>query len=73
MEVRSKLAHLVPHWIEHNASHAEQFGEWAGRARAAGLAKVASHLEAAVKLMTAANAEIEHARIGLAHGESDHD
>ena len=28
MDTASKLAHVVPHWIEHNDSHVEQLAEW---------------------------------------------
>jgi hypothetical protein len=33
MDVREKLRILVDHWIEHNREHAEEFREWAGKAR----------------------------------------
>jgi len=36
MDTRSRLAHLVPQWIEHNDSHVEQLEEWAKKARAGG-------------------------------------
>ena len=32
-----KLRILLPHWIEHNAEHAAEFRQWAGKARGAGL------------------------------------
>ncbi len=33
MDVREKLRVLVDHWMEHNRDHAEEFREWASRAR----------------------------------------
>jgi hypothetical protein len=27
-----KLRLLIPHWVEHNESHAAEFREWAGKA-----------------------------------------
>ncbi|MBT9159726.1 MAG: hypothetical protein AAGB97_02750 [Dehalococcoidia bacterium] len=33
MDEREKLRVLVDHWIEHNRDHAEEFQEWARRAR----------------------------------------
>jgi hypothetical protein len=30
-----KLRVLLPHWIEHNGEHADEFRQWAGRAGAA--------------------------------------
>jgi hypothetical protein len=50
METRTdedKLRVLLPHWIEHNAEHAAEFGLWAERARAAGQDEVAEEIELA--------------------------
>lgn len=33
MDEREKLRILIDHWIEHNREHAEEFREWAGKAR----------------------------------------
>ncbi|MCL0081693.1 hypothetical protein M1N89_00440 [Dehalococcoidia bacterium] len=33
MDDREKLRTLVDHWIEHNRDHADEFREWAGKAR----------------------------------------
>jgi EAL domain-containing protein (putative c-di-GMP-specific phosphodiesterase class I) len=51
----TKLHILLPHWIEHNAEHAESLREWAGRARELGLEAVAEQIEVAVERMTACN------------------
>jgi hypothetical protein len=32
MDELEKLRVLLPHWIEHNGEHAEEFREWAERA-----------------------------------------
>jgi hypothetical protein len=77
-----KLRHLLPHWLEHNAEHANEFKRWAGRARTAGEQHLADHLEAAFEKMEAANRDLEGAiaHIGPAmsgsehhHSELDHD
>jgi hypothetical protein len=47
---QDKLRALLPHWIEHNAEHADEFRRWA---RAAGQA--AADIEAAADEMLAAN------------------
>jgi len=62
MEAADRLAHLLPHWIEHNESHAKQFEEWAEHARVAGMAEVADLIEAAARSMQQANAELATAR-----------
>lgn len=62
-----KLRVLLPHWIEHNGEHAEEFREWAGRAGAA-----EEQILAAAELVEEANARLEEAleQVGgpLAHG-----
>lgn len=42
-----KLRVLLPHWIEHNAGHADELREWAERIHLAGKANVANRLLAA--------------------------
>lgn len=42
-----KLQVLLPHWIEHNAEHANEFRAWAERVQLAGQAGVADKLFAA--------------------------
>jgi hypothetical protein len=36
MEEMDKLAHLIEHWMEHNAEHEKTYLDWAGRAEKAG-------------------------------------
>jgi len=33
MDDREKLRILLDHWLEHNRDHADEFREWAGKAR----------------------------------------
>jgi len=72
MELPERLAHLVPHWIEHNESHAQQFEEKAKDAQAAGLVEVAGRIEAAARLMREANEELKQAQRGLPQADSAH-
>lgn len=69
MTLLSRLAHLLPHWIEHNASHAEQFEEYASQARAEGFESVAGHIEAAARAIRQSNEELERARKAMRAGE----
>lgn len=68
MDTESRLAHLVPHWIEHNDSHVEQLEEWAKKAREAGLGTVAEEIETAVREMKEANECLGNAREKLPGG-----
>jgi hypothetical protein len=63
MELLTRLAHLLPHWIEHNASHAEQFEQYASRVRAEGFESIAGHIEAAAGAIRQSNEELEQARM----------
>jgi len=47
--LQGKLRVLLPHWIEHNAEHAAEFRDWAGKARSAGLEEVAEEIDTAAK------------------------
>jgi len=47
-DTASKLAHLLPHWVEHSEAHLEGYRHWAARARAAGMEPVAAALEEAI-------------------------
>jgi hypothetical protein len=44
-----KLRFLIPHWIEHNQEHANEFRDWASRVGIAreDILKAAEHLEKA--------------------------
>jgi len=71
MDTRSRLAHLVPHWIEHNDSHVEQLEEWAEKAREAGLGAVADEIEAAAGAMKQAEEHLGNARAELSRGNGE--
>ena len=47
MQDAEKLQVLLKHWIEHNASHGEEFKKWAQRANEAGLGEVSGEISAA--------------------------
>ncbi len=61
-----KLRVLLPHWIEHNGEHADQFRQWAERA---GPARDA--LMAAAEAMREVNAHLEDA-MGQLGGPLEH-
>ena len=56
-----KLRVLLPHWMEHNTEHADEFRTWAERARAAGEDHLAEHITAAAEKMEAAKRDLETA------------
>ncbi len=51
----AKLAILLSHWIEHNKEHAEEFTEWALKAKSNGKGEVHDHMMKAVQQMNGAN------------------
>ena len=61
MEDAEKLPVLLEHWIEHNASHGEEFEKWAQRAREAGLDAVSGEIEAAAEGMLEATRRLRKA------------
>ena len=61
METEHKLAHLLPHWVEHNRAHLDTYRQWADKAHEAGLDEVAGHMEEAIKAVQQANAALERA------------
>ena len=65
MDAASRLAHLVPHWMEHNDAHVEQLEEWAKKAREAGMGEVADEIEAAMRRMKQAGDHLGCARAEL--------
>jgi hypothetical protein len=71
-DVLAKLRVLLPHWIEHNAEHAESFCTWAARARAAGAEHLAAHVEEAAGKIAAANRDLEDALKHIEAATSDH-
>lgn len=51
----AKLEVLLDHWIEHNREHAEEFTEWAEKAKGLGQEAVHEEMTQAVKQMNRAN------------------
>ena len=74
MKETDKLRVLIPHWIEHNAEHANEFRSWAAQAGSA-----SADILAAAEAMTYVNESLEAAleKLGGAlaspyfQGESD--
>jgi hypothetical protein len=61
----AKLKILLSHWVEHNEEHAEEFTEWALKARANGKSPVHDHMMKAVQQMKGANESLLAALQGL--------
>ncbi|GAB4279504.1 MAG: hypothetical protein Kow0092_35290 [Deferrisomatales bacterium] len=61
VDVASRLAHLLPHWIEHNEAHLDTYREWARRARDAGLEAALDALDQAVVEIARANEALRRA------------
>ena len=69
-----KLRILLPHWIEHNRSHGDEFRQWAVAARTDGCESLAEFLDMAAA-NTAATAELLQkagTEIGASGGTHDH-
>jgi len=64
----AKLEILLSHWIEHNEEHAEEFTEWALKAKANGNGGVHDHMMKAVQQMKGANKSLLAALDGLKEG-----
>lgn len=62
---RERLKVLLPHWMEHNAEHAEEFRRWAERVRGVAGESAADRITAAAQAMEKANAELEAALASL--------
>ncbi len=74
MTVQERLRILVDHWIEHNASHGEEFGKWALRAQEAGLEGVAGEITAATERLEESTSRLREALVllgGSTHKEGD--
>lgn len=70
-----RLQRLLPHWIEHNEEHAEEFQKWAERARIVGETPVADHLLAAAGMLNQANEALRGAldHLGGAPASPEHE
>jgi len=54
MDEKDKLRVLIPHWIEHNQEHAQEFEQWAQTAP-----EVSNDIQEAVKAMEQVNQSLE--------------
>ena len=75
MTVEERLRILVDHWIEHNASHGEEFGKWAARAEEAGLQAIAKEITAATQCLEESTGRLREALVllgGSAHSTGGH-
>jgi nickel/cobalt exporter len=52
---KAKLRVLLDHWIKHNREHAQEFTDWAEKARVFGQAAVHDDIEQAAQQMNKAN------------------
>jgi len=68
-----KLQRLIPHWIEHNQSHAAEFLRWAALARAAGEEQATALIENAAALLQKAEDELSAALEKIGGATSPHD
>ncbi|MDK2912536.1 MAG: hypothetical protein PWR29_1493 [Methanolobus sp.] len=59
---KSKLAHLLEHWVEHNESHSKSFREWAQKVRDAGYTELADDILQAEKKMSECSDLLRKAR-----------
>ena len=55
MEDKEKLGHLLLHWIEHNEEHANEFLEWANKAKEFGESPVHDDIVEATNQLEKAN------------------
>ena len=60
-----KLGILLPHWIEHNRSHAAEFRRWAKSAKREGVTDVAELLDLAAASLTATGNLLKKAGKGV--------
>ncbi|MFO7760055.1 MAG: hypothetical protein ACQES8_09120 [Thermodesulfobacteriota bacterium] len=56
-----KLRILLPHWLEHNRSHQNEFRQWLDKTRDEGLITTAAFIEKALKSMQETDKALEEA------------
>jgi hypothetical protein len=67
---KDKLRILLPHWIEHNAEHADEFRQWAEKAHEAGLDEAGEEIALAAKELGWVNEALTAALDSLVEGAS---
>jgi len=65
---KEKLEILLKHWIEHNTEHAEEFTDWAEKAKGSGQAVVYDDIMQAVQQMKNVNVNLLKALEKLKEG-----
>jgi len=65
-ETLAKLQLMLEHWIEHGDSHAENYGDWAEKASAAGEEEIAKEIHLAINDNEAVKAHLKRAKAILA-------
>jgi hypothetical protein len=58
MDNLDKLRILLPHWIEHNDEHADEFTGWADKALAEGQGHLSACIQAAAQKLREANSAL---------------
>jgi len=64
-----KLRVVLPHWIEHNSAHTQEFEKWADKAKKLGRSAVHDEILSAVRKLREANAHLRKALEGLGEGD----
>lgn len=67
-----KLRVLLPHWVEHNRKHGDEFRAWADELRKSGPADAAALLENAIGKMKEVDALLESALEKLGGAQPGH-
>jgi len=65
---KEKLEILLDHWIEHNREHAQEFAEWAEKAKSFGKIAVYENIMKAVQQMSGVDELLLKALEGLKEG-----
>ena len=68
-----KLNVLLPHWQSHNRGHADEFKQWAAKARAEGEAHVAALLEQSAANLSTTGDLLREAAVALGVPDEAHD
>jgi hypothetical protein len=67
-----KLQILLPHWVEHNSHHGEDFWKWAELARQDGHQELAALLDQAISSMKVTDGILEKALALIGGSDSNH-
>jgi hypothetical protein len=67
-----KLRILLPHWVEHNFQHGEDFRKWAEQARQDGHQELAALLDQAINSMKTTDGILEKALALIGGPDSNH-